>query len=176
MIPRLQTERLILRAFSPDDFETFATFMSDEDVMRYLTGHPMTRAEAWRSLAVSIGHWHLRGYGTWAVERKEDGAFLGRVGMINPEGWPGLELGWTLGKPFWGKGYATEAATAALNFAFLTQSVDKIISCIHPDNTPSQAVAKRIGETKGPLSEVTVGGESFPIEIWSIARGEWSRK
>jgi RimJ/RimL family protein N-acetyltransferase len=176
MIPRLETERLILRAFSPGDFETFASFMADADVTRYLTGHPMTRAEAWRSLAVSIGHWHLRGYGTWAVARKEDGAFMGRVGMINPEGWPGLEVGWTLGKPFWGKGYATEAATAALNFAFLTQSVDKIISCIHPENVPSQAVAKRIGETKGPLSEITVGGETFPIEIWSIARGEWSRK
>jgi RimJ/RimL family protein N-acetyltransferase len=176
MIPRLETERLILRAFSPDDFETFASFMADEDVMRYLTGHPMSRAEAWRSLAVSIGHWHLRGYGTWAVERKEDGAFMGRVGMINPEGWPGLEVGWTLGKPYWGSGYATEAAAAALNFAFLTQPVDKIISCIHPDNAASQAVAKRIGEKRGPLSEVTVGGEAFPIEIWSIARGEWSRK
>jgi len=55
-----------------------------------------------------IGHWTLRGYGTWAVERKSDGAFIGRVGLINPEGWPGLEVGWTLGKPYWGQGYATE--------------------------------------------------------------------
>ena len=112
MIPRLETERLILREFSPDDFEAFAAFMADEDVTRYLTGRPMSRADAWRSLASSIGHWHLRGYGTWAVERKEDKAFMGRVGMINPEGWPGLEIGWTLGKPHWGKGYATEAAAA----------------------------------------------------------------
>ncbi len=176
MIPRLETERLVLRQFSTDDFDAFASFMADEDVTRYLTGRPMSRADAWRSLASSIGHWHLRGYGTWAVERKEDGAFMGRVGMINPEGWPGLEVGWTLGKPYWGKGYATEAAMAALNFAFLTQPVDKIISCIHPDNLPSQAVAQRIGETRGALSQVTVGGEAFPIEIWSIARGEWSQK
>jgi RimJ/RimL family protein N-acetyltransferase len=176
MIPRLETERLSLRAFSAGDFDAFAAFMADEDVTRYLTGHPMTRADAWRSLASSIGHWHLRGYGTWAVERKEDGAFMGRVGMINPEGWPGLEVGWTLGKPYWGKGYATEAAQAALNFAFLTQPVDKIISCIHPENAPSQAVATRIGESKGPLSEITVGGEVFPIHIWSIARGDWSRR
>lgn len=176
MIPRLETERLILRAYGPGDFEPFAAFMADEDVTRYLTGRPMSRADAWRSLASSIGHWHLRGYGTWAVERKQDGAFMGRVGMINPEGWPGLEVGWTLGKPYWGSGYATEAARAALNFAFLTQPVDKIISCIHPENAASQSVARRVGETKGPRSEIVIGGESFPIDIWSVARGEWSRK
>ena len=176
MIPRLETERLILRAFVPGDFEPFASFMGDADVTRYLTRQPMSRADAWRSLATSIGHWHLRGYGTWAVERKTDRAFIGRVGMINPEGWPGLEVGWTLGKPYWGAGYATEAARAALNFAFLTQPVDRIISCIDPENVASQAVARRIGETKGARSEVVVGGEAFPIDIWSISRGEWSRK
>jgi len=176
MIPTLQTERLVLRAFAPSDFETFATFMSDPDVMRYLTGRPLSRADAWRNLSSAIGHWTLRGYGTWAVECKEDGAFIGRVGMVNPEGWPGLEVGWTLGKPYWGRGFATEAARAALRYAFLTQPVERMISCIHPDNAASQAVALRLGETKGERTEVVVGGEAFPIDIWSIPRAEWLRQ
>ena len=176
MIPRLETERLVLRAFASDDFESFAAFMSDPDVMRYLSGHPLSRADAWRNLSSAIGHWTLRGYGTWAVERKADRAFIGRVGMINPEGWPGLEVGWTLGKAYWGYGYATEAARAALRYAFLSQPVERIISCIHPENVASQEVAKRLGETKGERSEVVIGGEAFPIDIWSVARAEWLQR
>ncbi len=175
MIPRLETERLILRALRNEDLDAFAAFMADEDVARYLSGTPMTRDEAWRSLATALGHWQLRGYGTWAVERREDGAFIGRVGMINPDGWPGLEIGWTLGKPYWGAGYATEAAAAAMRYAFLTQPVDKLISCIDPDNVASQAVARRVGESKGPRTELKIGTRAYPIDIWSITRVEWSR-
>jgi RimJ/RimL family protein N-acetyltransferase len=174
MIPQLETPRLVLRGFRSEDFEQFAGFMADADVMRYLGGQPMSRSEAWRSLATTLGHWQLRGYGTWAVERRSDGAFIGRVGMINPEGWPGLEIGWTLGKAYWGNGYATEAAACAMRYAFLTQPVDKLISCIDPDNAPSQAVARRLGETKGVRTELVVGGRSFPIEIWEISRSKWA--
>jgi RimJ/RimL family protein N-acetyltransferase len=174
MIPQLQTERLNLRAFRNSDFDAFAAFMADPDVMRYLGGQPLTRAEAWRSLAVTLGHWKLRGYGTWAVERKSDGIFMGRVGMIHPEGWPGLEIGWTLGKPYWGSGYATEAAACAMRYAFLTQPVEALISCIDPDNGPSQAVARRLGETKGECTELVVGGKAFPVDIWKISRAKWA--
>ncbi|MBV9330966.1 MAG: GNAT family N-acetyltransferase [Alphaproteobacteria bacterium] len=176
MIPVLSTARLILRGYRSEDFEPFAEFMADADVTRWLNGKPQPRPDAWRNFAGSIGHWVLRGYGTWAVERKEDGAFIGRVGMINPEGWPGLEVGWTLGKPYWGKGYATEAALATMRYAFLTQPVARIISCIHPDNLPSQAVAKRLGETRGERSELMIGGTAFPIDIWSISRAEFEKR
>src|SRR5258708_6565480 len=142
--------------------------MADPDVVRYIAPARMTREEAWRGIAAALGHWQLRGYGTWAVERKSDGAMLGRVGMINPEGWPGLEIGWTLGKPYWGKGYATEAAACAMRFAFLTQPVDRLISCIDPENKPSQAVARRLGETKGARTELVVGGKTFPGQILGI--------
>ena len=101
---------------------------------------------------------------------------MGRVGMMNPEGWPGLEIGWTLGKAYWGHGYATEAAAAAMRFAFLTQPVERLISNIDPDNTPSQAVAVRLGETKGERSALTVAGKEYPIDIWAISRGEWQRR
>lgn len=176
MIPSLQTERLILRAPNDDDLNAWAAIMADPDVTRFIAPAPMTRDEAWRSMAASLGHWHLRGYGAWAVEKKSDGAMIGRVGMINPEGWPGLEIGWTLGKAHWGKGYATEAAAAAMRYAFLTQPVDRLISNIDPDNRASQAVAVRLGETKGERSALKVGGKEYPIDIWAITRGEWQRR
>ena len=176
MIPRLETQRLILREFRAGDFEDYAAFLADPDVARYIAPAPMTRDESWRSLAALIGHWHLRGYGRWAVEAKSDGAFMGMVGMINPEGWPGLEIGWTLGKAHWGKGYASEAAAAALRYAFLTQPVPRLISCIDPENVPSQAVAQRIGETRGERRALRVAGKDFPVDIWSITRDEWQRR
>jgi RimJ/RimL family protein N-acetyltransferase len=176
VIPTLQTERLVMRAPRGEDLDEWATIMADPDVARYIAPAPMTRDEAWRSIAASLGHWQLRGYGAWAVERKSDGAMIGRVGMINPEGWPGLEIGWTLGKSYWGKGYATEAAAAAMRYAFLTQPVDRLISNIDPDNTPSQAVASRLGETKGERTALRVAGKDYPIDIWVITRGEWQRR
>jgi RimJ/RimL family protein N-acetyltransferase len=176
VIPILQTERLILRAPRGDDLDAWAAIMADPDVARYIAPAPMTRDEAWRSIAGSLGHWQLRGYGAWSVERKSDGAMMGRVGMINPEGWPGLEIGWTLGKSYWGNGYATEAAAAAMRYAFLTQPVDRLISNIDPDNTPSQAVALRLGETKGARSALKIAGKDYPIDIWVITRDEWQRR
>ena len=175
MIPRLETERLVLREWRAADFDVLAAFYADEAVMKFLGG-VMEPNDAWRALAVLIGHWQLRGYGVWAVERKADGALVGRVGMIHPHGWPGLEVGWTLGRPYWGQGYAVEAAAAALRYAFLTQPVDRIISCIDPDNAPSQAVALRLGETKGELRRLRNAGKDFPVDIWSITRGEWQRR
>jgi len=176
MIPRLETERLILREYRPEDFDAFASFMADPDVVRYLHGTPQARADAWRNFSSMIGHWYLRGYGVWAVERKSDNAFIGRVGLFSPECWRGLEVGWTLGKPYWGQGYATEAAKVSMRYGFLTQPVDRLISVIDPDNKPSQAVAARLGETKGPRQDIVIGGNSFTADIWSITRAEWQRR
>ncbi len=176
LIPRLETERLVLREFRESDFEPYAEMLADPEVTCFIAPAPMNRADAWRSLSALIGHWTLRGYGRWAVTRKTDGAFMGPVGMINPEGWVALEIGWTIGKPFWGHGYATEAAAAAMRYAFLTQPVDELISCIDPDNTPSQAVAARIGEAKGRRHALTMQGRDWPIDIWSISRADWLRR
>jgi RimJ/RimL family protein N-acetyltransferase len=176
MIPILETERLILRGWRPEDFEAYARFMADPDVTRYLTGEPMSRNDAWRNMAMVVGHWMLRGYGMWAVEQKSDGAFVGRVGMYCPEGWPAIEVGWTLGKDYWGQGYATEAARAAMAYAFFTQNLERVISVIQIDNVPSQAVATRLGETRGPRHDVVHGGKTFVTDIWSISREEWRKR
>jgi len=176
MIPHLETERLLMRDFRAEDLDAYAAILADPLVMKFLAPEPMTREDAWRSLAVQIGHWTLRGYGRWAVIRKSDGAFMGPVGMINPEGWPALEIGWTLGSQYWGQGYATEAAAAAMRYAFLTQPGDALVSCIDPDNTPSQQVAARLGETKGHRIVKNMQGRDWPLDIWSISRTDWLRR
>jgi RimJ/RimL family protein N-acetyltransferase len=176
MIPRLETERLHMRPWHADDFEGFAQIMADADVARYLSGQPLSRGEAWRSLAASVGQWVLRGYGTWAVERKSDGALLGKVGIIHPEGWPGIEVGWTLAKAAWGHGYASEAATAAIDYAFITLPLERVISIIHPENVASQKVAARVGETKGERIALEIAGKTYPADLWAITRDDWETK
>src|SRR4051794_41661397 len=85
---RLETERLLLRPFADADFDAYAILHADPEVMRFLTGSPLPRWEAWRSLAMFVGHWQLRGYGVWAVEGKATGAFAGRAGLFQPGRWP----------------------------------------------------------------------------------------
>src|SRR6202012_2739115 len=133
----------------------------------YLSGAPLSGADAWRSLAASIGQWTLRGYGTWAVERKSDGGMLRKIGILHPEGWPGVEVGWTLGKEAWGKGYATEAARASIDYAFITLPLERVISIIHPENLASQKVAVRVGETKGERISLQFSGKDYPADIWA---------
>jgi RimJ/RimL family protein N-acetyltransferase len=143
----LETDRLTLRMFREGDFEPYARICADPDVMRYLgEGKPLTRGEAWRQMAMIVGHWRLRGYGLWAVEERATGDLVGRIGFFNPEGWPGFELGWVLGRAYWGRGYATEGARRALDHAFTAMGREHVISLIHPANAASIRVAERLGE------------------------------
>ena len=144
----VDTERLHLRMFREGDLDAYARMCADPDVMRYIgEGKPLTRGEAWRSMAGILGHWQLRGYGLWAVEERATGALVGRIGHICPEGWPGFELGWMLDRAAWGKGYATEGARRALEYAFNELGRPHVISLIRPGNVASIRVAERLGET-----------------------------
>lgn len=145
-IPKLSTERLSLRAFTPADFEPYANMVADPEVTRYLgDGNPLTRADAWRQLAMLIGHWTLRGFGMWAVEVRSSREFIGRIGCLQPEGWPGFEIGYALARPAWGRGYAREGAAAALGFARDVLRRRSIISLIRPRNAASIRVAESLG-------------------------------
>jgi len=144
----LETDRLKLRMWRESDVDAYADMCADPLVMRYLgPGKVLSRSDAWRSVAFFMGHFQLRGYGHWAVEEKATGAMIGRLGFLNPEGWPGFEIGWTLARHAWGKGYATEGATHALRYAFERLDQPHVISLIHPCNVASMKVAERIGET-----------------------------
>jgi RimJ/RimL family protein N-acetyltransferase len=140
----LKTERLLLRQWQQKDFEPYAEYYADEEMARYVGGRS-DRPNAWRRMASLIGHWVLRGYGYWAVEEMKTGEFVGCVGLWFPEGWPELELGYWLMRDMQGKGYATEAAVKAREYAFEVLQADTLVSYIHPDNEPSKRVAERLG-------------------------------
>jgi RimJ/RimL family protein N-acetyltransferase len=161
---RLETDRLILRPFAESDFDPYAAIVSDPEVTRYMNGPPLPRWEAWRSFAMFIGHWQLRGYGVWGLEEKATGRFLGRAGLHNPDGWPGIEVGWMLDRAVWGKGFATEAARAAMRWAVKELRLRHIISVIHPENVRSIGVAERLGMRREGDGEV-MGGSKSPCTV-----------
>lgn len=145
--PVLETERLVLRGFGPADFEAYAAMFGDPEVARHVgDGTPLDRTGAWRSLAMVVGHWRLAGCGLWAVaERGGSGEAVGRVGLLRPEGWPGLELAWAIARPRQGRGYATEAAARAMAWAFDEFGADRLVSMVRPENAPSIRVAEKLG-------------------------------
>jgi RimJ/RimL family protein N-acetyltransferase len=142
----IETERLILRKIDPQrDFEAWAMSMADENTVRFLGTPPMSRALAWRSMATVIGHWSIRGYGFFSLEHKETGAWVGRVGPWNPEGWPSPEIGWTISRDHLRQGYAIEAARASLDFVYNELGWTSVIHVILEGNVASIAVAEKLG-------------------------------
>ena len=165
----LETQRLILRLFTERDLDPFAGMGADSEVMRFLGGRPLTHSESWRQVATMLGHWQLLGYGMWALEERETGAFVGRVGFIDPPGWPGFELGWALARDFWGRGLAwSQDLDSLLNNKRVYHS-DHVISLIHPENTRSRRLAERLGER----FEKTVDLFGDEVGVYGIDRAEW---
>lgn len=153
-IPELTTARLRLRAFRESDLDAYAAIMADPEVTRFLgTPEPMSRAEAWRQMAMFLGHWVLRGFGLWAAEELETGRLIGRIGCHYPEGFPGFEVGYTLAREAWGRGYAREGAAAALAYARDVLHRSDIISLIRPDNVRSIRVAESFGAVRAETVE-----------------------
>jgi ribosomal-protein-alanine N-acetyltransferase len=141
-VPELRTERLLLRAWLPDDRVPFAALNADPEVMEHFPG-PMSRSASNALLVKVRAHFAAHGYGLWAVEAPE--GFVGFTGLQWSD-WSGtreLEIGWRLARSAWGKGYATEAATAAL--AYGLGVVPRVVSFTALSNVRSQAVMKRIG-------------------------------
>ncbi|HTU55593.1 MAG TPA: GNAT family N-acetyltransferase [Acetobacteraceae bacterium] len=145
-IPTLTTDRLRLRAFRAGDLDAYSAMQANPEVMRYLvTGRISTPVEVWRTMATSLGQWALRGYGMWACEKIAGGVFIGSVGIFQPLDWPEPEIAYSLDRPFWGQGFATEAAVAARDWLFDRFPVPRAASFIRPDNHASKRVAERLG-------------------------------
>lgn len=169
----LHTDRLLLRMFCQDDFESYARLLADAEVMRYIgNGKALSRPEAWRHMAMLIGHWQLRGYGLWAVEERASGDLIGRIGIFSPEGWPDVEVGWMLRRASWGQGFATEGAQAALAYAFTALQQPHVISMIRPDNTASIRVAEKLGEQLEDRIEM----HGDIALVYGIHRETWRQK
>ncbi len=171
-VPVIETSRLTLRGWRDEDLDGLAHMMADPAVTRFLGG-TLSRNNTWRVMATFVGHWTLRGFGFWVVERKSDHAFLGRVGLWQPAGWPGTELGWALDAPFWGQGYAVEATRAALDYSFATYKLPKLISLIEPEHRSSHRLAERLGLTRGKAGSILIRGSSTTFDIWEIERERW---
>jgi RimJ/RimL family protein N-acetyltransferase len=156
---RLETERLLLRPISADDVDVFASFYADPEVTRYLgVGKTLSREETEASIGRMLRGWEVDGFGQLAVERKGDGAVVGRCGFLvwdaealtpttetEATGPTELEVGYTLGRPYWGEGYATEAAVAVRDHAIGPMGRDRLIAFIRPDNVRSRRVAEKLG-------------------------------
>ena len=172
-IPTLQTERLRLRPFRESDLDAYTAMCADPEVIRYLgDGRPFTRDQAWRHMAMLVGHWALRSYGMWAVEEISSGAFVGRIGCHDPEGWPEFEIGWTLARPYWGMGYAYEGTVAAVQYAFMALGRDRVASFIRPDNVRSIRLAERLGERRD--GEVEVAGHR--VWVFALTKERWEEQ
>jgi RimJ/RimL family protein N-acetyltransferase len=144
VIPALETERLILRESRESDLDALAAFYADAELSKFVGG-PLDRDDTWRRIAMGLGHWRLRGFGDWALEEKATGDYIGWCALWSPEGFPGREVGWGLVKAKHGRGFATEAARRARDFAYLTLGWDTAISLIALGNDPSVRVARRLG-------------------------------
>ena len=152
--PVVETERLILRPFREDDVDPYTAILQAPPVRASLhLPDDVGRYEAWLAIAQQLGQWELRGTGQWALDAKETGVLVGRAGMHWPAraDWPGIEIGWTLHPDEWGKGYATEAGVAAIDYAFAHHDVDALYSVIRHGLPliPGQAFAQATDDLNG---------------------------
>jgi RimJ/RimL family protein N-acetyltransferase len=138
----LETERLRLRAWREADVEPLYAFYSDP-VSESIYGPVGSRGDVWRNVAKCIGHFHLRGYGLWALEEKTTGSFAGYAGLWFPQGWGDVEVGYGLAAEHRGKGFATEAAACARDYGYKI-GFERLVSYVLPTNEASQRVVQRL--------------------------------
>lgn len=176
MVVRIETDRLLLREWREGDWVGLHRAYGDLEVMRWLGAGSAADLE---TTAFSVGrmhaHWQQLGYGLFAAELKETGELIGRIGLMRHPTWPvddhKVEVGWTLQRSAWGKGYATEGAKASLQFGFERVGLERIFSMTDPTNTRSRAVMERCGLAYH--GEVQFDGY---LEVYyAIDRSEWPR-
>lgn len=181
-IPELQTERLRLRAWRSEDLAAFAELNADEQVTEHLLG-PLTRAQSDALAGRITEHLHREGFGLWAVEAPGVAAFVGMVGLSIPSYaapfTPCVEVGWRLARAYWGCGFATEAARAALTFGFDTAGLSEIVALTVPGNTRSRAVMARLGMTRTASDDfdhplVPAGHRLERHVLYRLSRDAWT--
>ena len=170
--PTLETERHILRPPRAEDLDAWAAFAADPVVTRFLGGVG-DRALAWRQLCTMAGAWVINGFSMFSVIEKATGRWVGRLGPWQPEGWPGTEVGWALRRQAWGRGYAAEAATAAIDWAFAELGWTEVIHSIAPDNHASQALARRLGSHNRGPGRLPEPLADVVTDIWGQTRDAW---
>ena len=168
----METPRLVLRDFRPGDFAAYAALCTDPEVMRYLGG-PVTAAHADLEMRGISRFFEKSGFGMLAVERRDDGAFLGICGLSVETWYPDdLQIGWRFFPEHWGQGYATEAALAWRDLAF-AGPVPRLISVSDEPNTRSHKVMQRIGMRYDHSATLSIGNDRFDAHIYALTREDW---
>lgn len=169
---RIETPRLILRVPRAEDLDPLAEMMADEETAKFIGG-VAPRPVTWRALMTMIGAWHAHGFAMFSVLEKGSGRWVGRLGPWMPEGWPGPEVGWTIVRDCWGRGYATEGAAAATTWAFDHLGWTHVIHSIDPANIASQIVARKLGSRNLGPGSLPPPYEHATVDIWGQSREEW---
>lgn len=170
---RIETDRLVLRLPLREDFDAYAEMMADEETARYIGGH-MARAAAWRKFLQMPGAWAIQGFAMFSIVEKASGAWIGQAGPWMPEGWPGTEVGWALRREFTGRGYALEAATAAIDWAFDTLGWTEVIHSIQLPNKASIALAEKLGSAYRGTEPLPPPYDDVEVGVWAQSRNQWT--
>ncbi|WP_100449083.1 GNAT family N-acetyltransferase [Glycomyces xiaoerkulensis] len=167
----LRTERLVLRPVTTADVEPLVEINADTEVMRYIgNGSPRTLAETRTAVEKMTRHWDEQGWGPFVVGLAGTGepiglAILAVPGFL-PEILPAVEVGWRIGRNRWGRGYAPEAAAAVIRFAFEELGMERLVSCVHRDNTASVRVTEKLGMSLE--RETTVPDLEVPVKVYEL--------
>jgi RimJ/RimL family protein N-acetyltransferase len=145
-VPTITTQRLTLRGFQESDAGPLHRLMDDPEVMRYFPDpNPPAKEQGERLVGKQIKHWEVYGYGWWAVELPETGELIGWNGLQFLPETDETEIGYLLGRAYWGQGLATEGGLAGMAYGFRTLGLGRIVGIVHPENLPSQRVLEKLG-------------------------------
>ena len=172
---RIETERLILRPLLREDYQPYLAFCADEETMRTLGG-VQPPSVAWRGFCSLAGAWQLFGFSMFSVIEKSSGDWIGRMGPWQPQDWPGTEVGWSIAREAWGKGYAPEAAAASIAWAFDQLGWDEVIHTIDPENVNSKAVAAKLGSSYQRMDRLPEPHHEKPVEVWGQTHAQWQAR
>lgn len=184
--PQLSTERLILRQWRESDREPWTAMNADPLVMEHFPA-PLTPAASGAFFDRVATRLAEHGHGLWAVEVAATGEFIGFTGLapasFEAHFTPALEIGWRLARPAWGHGYATEAATACLDFAFTTMGREEIVSFTTAGNLRSRAVMERLGMVRDPGDDFDHPGVSYESAphlvrhvLYRLSAADWAAR
>jgi RimJ/RimL family protein N-acetyltransferase len=169
---QLETARLVLRPTMVQDLEGWTALMQDAETTRFIGG-VQPSSLAWRSFMTMFGAWRANGYSMFSVLERDTGRWVGRCGPWCPPEWPGTEVGYTFARDTWGRGYATEAAAAAIDWAVTTLGWSDIIQTIDPANIGSQRVAAKLGATLRGPGRLPAPHQDAPVQIWGQSADQW---
>lgn len=179
-LPDVTTERLELRRPGSEDLDALATVFAKSEVWQFPLGRAFTRAETATFLDNQCAHWDACGFGVWLVTERATNRLVGYAGlcvpMFLPEVLPAVEVGWRFDPDVWGRGYATEAARAALDEAFTTLGLAEVCSIPQSDNLASVRVAERIGMHRDRVVTIPANDQrgELAADFFVMTRPDWS--